>query len=198
VPRRDYTVTRQIGVGGAGVVDEVFSIYTDEYLAMKRLSRDSLLHDESVRRFQREVKILMSLSHPNIFPIIDADLDCDEPWFVMPLADSNMKDIIPSGGLSEDVALSILNDVINGLAYAHNEGVVHRDIKPQNVLIINEIPILSDFGLGRILDSETLTLTVTGAGRGTEGYVAPEQWTDFHTARGCYALRRDHTIAFKV
>jgi hypothetical protein len=162
-------------------VEEVWpGRHANSPLARKRLDEWALRDRDTVARFKREVAILRTLGHPNIIEVVHADLDDSDPWFLMPLATANLTSEIPLGGLEDDRLREIFSVVLDAIEHAHQQSVIHRDLKPENVLIVDGSIVVSDFGLGRRIDSNTATLTVTGFKAGTEGYAAPEQWVDFH------------------
>lgn len=179
--RESIVVLREIGRGGNGIVEEVWpGAQAQDSVAMKRLNDEDRADAELLSRFRREVRIIQSLSHENIVTISHADLESDDPWFLMPLASSNVYEEIHGRPLNEDRLRAVLLAALDALEYAHNQGVIHRDLKPENILVLpNGTLVVSDFGLGRRLDNESLTVTITGQGRGTEGYAAPEQLRNF-------------------
>jgi eukaryotic-like serine/threonine-protein kinase len=177
-----YASVKEIGRGAVGIVEEVRRIdETGEPLARKRMHQWAADDQEYLRRFKREVRILQAMQHPGIIEIVDADLDAALPWFVMPLAKTSLqREIVPTVGLSDEHIQVLFDQVLDALHYAHSQGVVHRDLKPHNILIVEGRAVIADFGLGRRFDSDSTTLTVTGDQGGTFGYVAPEQWTGLH------------------
>lgn len=179
--RSTFTVFEEIGRGYTGLVEEVWpGRHASSSVALKRLNEHTLRDTSTLARFRREASILERLSHPNIIDILESDLASDDPWFLMPLAECNLESRIPRGGMNDREIQDIFGKILGAVEYAHSENVLHRDLKPQNVLFVDGEVMVSDFGLGRYLDSQTATLTVTGFGGGTEGYTAPEQWIDFH------------------
>lgn len=181
ISRESILVFKELGSGGNGVVEEVWpGAEAGESVAMKRLKEEDRRHQEIVGRFKREVRILQRLSHPNIISVLDADLESDDPWFLMPLASSHLGEEVTRSPLPTDRIRDVFTAVLDALEYAHHHGVLHRDLKPENILAMPDGRLtVSDFGLGLRTNSETLKLTRTGTGRGTEGYAAPEQWVDF-------------------
>lgn len=149
-------------------------------VAIKVIRRDAFskeVFDQVLKRFEREAKTLAKLNHPNIVNIIDYGEFEGSPYLVMPF--------IPSATLKERLgyptpfpqAARILVPIARALDYAHNKGILHRDVKPSNILITESgEPVLTDFGIAKILENEAgQTLTGTGMGLGTPEYMPPEQ-----------------------
>lgn len=150
-------------------------------VAAKRLLKP--YSSDDVKRFGREVRIMSKLDHPNVIKVLLSNLDEDPPIFVMPLAECNLDDILQDLRQNEDRRRFIYQQILDGIEYAHKSGVIHRDIKPQNVLIMKGDRVsITDFGLGRFLDRDTTTLTMRGDQFGTIAYAAPEQFVDFSQA----------------
>jgi hypothetical protein len=148
-------------------------------MAVKFL-RDDLLGDEdAVRRFIKEVRLLDTLDHPNVVPVLGRNLSKRPPWFVMPRADSSLGDELGEHTDDRDWVIRVFRCILDGMAHAHDGGVIHRDLKPGNVLFIDDEPVVSDFGLGKQVDhSTTYELTQSAAAMGTLAYMAPEQFDD--------------------
>lgn len=180
--RWPFRVISEIGRGAfAIVVEAVDKEGGFGPVAVKRLRDEVRRNSEDLARFRREVRILRELQHPNIVQILDADLESADPWFAMTLAETTLERAVPiAKGLDASRVDSIFISILDAMICAHEQGVIHRDLKPHNVLLIDGEPIVSDFGLGMQINSESATLTVTGATGGTFGYVAPEQWTGMH------------------
>jgi serine/threonine protein kinase len=183
-----YTRLSKIDSGGFGCVYRVRRD-DDAIVAFKVLEGGGTDPDD-VARFGREVRIQSQLEHPNIVPILGSNLTLDKPFFVMPLAASNLRSRINPGGYGKDLrdVVGAFIQVLDGMAYAHDNGVVHRDLKPENVLFFeedifgDEILKIADFGLGKRMDVETLTITQSHVGMGTAAYMPPEQYEDFKHA----------------
>lgn len=173
---------QEIGSGGYGRVFEAARVEVDGKatagFALKFLLDEHLSNDEAVARFKREVRLVREqLNHPNVLQIVDAGVDSSPPWFVMPRASSNLHQEIAAGrGQDEEWVVLVFRQILAGVAHAHAEGVLHRDLKPDNVLFVNGVPQISDFGLGKRLASASTTLTGSHMGLGTLAYMAPEQW----------------------
>ena len=134
--------------------------------------------EESSQRFKREVRIMKNLVHKNIVPILGSGLDAKPPWYAMPKAIMSLDQLLKE---SHGEELSwIFEEILGAICYAHSEGVIHRDIKPSNVLIFRTedqqlYSCVSDFGIGRFVNRDTVTLTQTDINLGTYHYMAPEQ-----------------------
>ena len=149
----------------------------DRVVAVKRLA-DNLAHDRSFRdRFLREAQLAAPLSHPNVVRVYDFGHDPDgRPFIVMEYVEggSLAEALARDGALSPARVVAVARDCCAGLAYAHAAGLVHRDLKPQNLLLDPDCRVkIADFGIARTLDGTSLTLT--GSVLGTAGYLAPEQ-----------------------
>ena len=147
-----------------------------ETFAMKVLAarQDS----DTIARFRREVQLLSSLDHPNVVKVVAMQLDAEPLSYVMPLYNTSLQKELTSIAGNEGRIAKVFTSILNGVAYAHAEGVIHRDLKPGNILMNDDSDVVvSDFGLGRRLDSKSL-LTTSKMGMGTPLYTAPEQWTD--------------------
>lgn len=175
----DYLVIREVGAGGMGRVLEAKHCTMDRKAALKfcrHLQRD-------LQRFEREIKTLAKLSHPNLMAAYDAREIDGLPFFVMEYVDGNDlgKADVP---LSVETAIDYIIQAAKGLEYAHKEGVIHRDIKPANLLVDGDGTLkVADLGLARELGPEysgPLRLTETSQIMGTPGYMCPEQRENTH------------------
>lgn len=171
-------IDAKINSGGFGEVFQATIIENGRKVALKKLLKPYT--DIDAKRFSREVRIMSSLNHANIIQVLFTNLDGDPPSFVMPLADCNLSNILEDLRQNEDRRRYIFLQILEGIKYAHESGVIHRDIKPQNILIMKGDHVaITDFGLGRYLTRDTTTLTLHGEQFGTIAYSAPEQWNDF-------------------
>lgn len=134
------------------------------------------------KRFQREVRVQSSLSGDYFIPILDSDLQSENPSFIMPLAERNFWEEIQVYRSRNKIPLEPLTDILNALEELHSLGYVHRDLKPQNILLQAERWKLSDFGLVLPVTGATTKLTSLDSAWGTAGYCAPEQAEDFRNA----------------
>ncbi len=172
-----YAIQREVGRGGMGVVYLAHDLKLDRDVAIKTLP-PQLASDPVIReRFLREARTAAALSHPNIVPIHRADEIDGHVFFVMGyVAGPPLSQMIREGGpLRPRTAVSILRDVAEALDYAHTMGVVHRDVKAENILIdqASGRALVTDFGIARV--AEAAPLTATGTVLGTVHYMSPEQ-----------------------
>jgi predicted Ser/Thr protein kinase len=172
-----YSVEREIGRGGMGIVYLARDTRLDRYVAIKTLP-PHLAHDPVVReRFIREARTAGALSHQNIVPIHRADEINGNVFFVMGYVDgeSLAQRIRRTGRVDPRELVGILIDVANALGYAHSRGVIHRDVKAENILIEASTgrALVTDFGIARL--AEAGPLTSTGQVLGTVYYLSPEQ-----------------------
>lgn len=176
-----YTPIRLIDKGGFGAVWEAREGNSAETIAVKILNPD--LTDAPRTRFRREVRLQSQLEHENVQPILDYDVDSLTLWYATPLAAGNLDDALPA--LSEAEALTLFEDCLLGMAFAHKNRVLHRDLKPGNVLVFDATPQrrrharVADFGLGRAFTRDTPFVTATHVAAGTHGFSAPEQFGSF-------------------
>jgi serine/threonine-protein kinase len=169
----DYRIEGIVGVGRMGVVYLAIDRITGRAVALKVLREDVGIDPVYRARFRREGELLAGLAHPHIIPIhgtgeIDGDL-----YIATRLASTTLRNLIVAGRISVDTAMNVLSKVASALDAAHAHGVVHRDVKPANVLMDPGPEVyLADFGLARDLDGEALT--APGQVLGTIDYMAPE------------------------
>lgn len=172
-----YQLQREVGRGGMGIVYVAHDPRLDRLVAIKTLP-PHLANDAVVRdRFLREARTAAALSHPNIVPVYRADEIAGEVFFVMGYVDgeSLSSRIQRAGPISPRELLPILRDVSDALGYAHTRGVIHRDVKAENILIdgATQRAMVTDFGIARV--AATAPMTATGTVLGTVSYMSPEQ-----------------------
>ena len=174
-----YRLDHLIGRGGMAAVWSATDTVLDRPVAIKRLHAGLLADAEHAERFRREAVLVARLSHPNLVRLLDRGEDADGPYLVMELVDGeNLRARIRrEGSLDPDEAARICAEVGRALSYAHGQGVVHRDIKAQNVLLTAEGGVkLADFGIARLIETEGEPgLTKTDMLLGSADYLSPEQ-----------------------
>ncbi|MFI5257386.1 MAG: protein kinase, partial [Gemmatimonadales bacterium] len=176
-------IERELGGGGMSRVFVALDASLERRVAVKVLP-EHLAASVSVDRFKREILLSAGLQHPHIVGVLSTGVADGLPFFVMPYVEGESLGarLAASGRLSVRETVSILKDVTRALAYAHERGVVHRDIKPHNVLLAAGAATVTDFGVAKALSSarrsggdRSLTLTDAGMSLGTPLYMAPEQ-----------------------
>ncbi|MDP9377754.1 MAG: protein kinase [Actinomycetota bacterium] len=171
-----YRLEAQIGAGGMSTVYRAIDTVLERSVAVKIMHREFAHDSDQLERFRREARAVAQLSHAHIVTVIDAGEDAGHPYIVFEYVDGEtLKERIRRlGRLPVDQALAYTIEIARALRCAHQRGIVHRDIKPQNVLIDSEGSAkVTDFGIARSLDEEGLT--VDGRVLGTTDYVSPEQ-----------------------
>lgn len=171
----DYQILRLLGAGGMGEVYQVRNTLSDRVEALKVLPASLQANKDLQERFLREIKISAALRHPNIAELRTAQRVDGLLVMVMEFVDGVTLDYLTRGGaVPLKNALHYSRQVLEALAYAHDQGVVHRDIKPQNVMVTEGDAVrLMDFGIARSLGEQTLTMT--GMTLGSLFYMSPEQ-----------------------
>ena len=171
-----YQLQDPIGRGGMSTVYRALDMRTSRVVAIKVLREVYNINPKFVARFQREAKVMSSLQHPNIVQFYDYVQTDDKYYIVMELIEgTDLRRYLHGRGILDTyTAVTIANNVALGLGAAHHRGVVHRGVKPQDVLIGRDGSIkLADFGIAFVVNAERLT--ITGATLGTVHYYAPEQ-----------------------
>ena len=171
-----YRLDEQIGTGGMSTVYRAFDTVLERQVAVKLMHRDMAGHPDQLERFRREARAVAQLNHPHIVQVIDAGEDENMPYIVFEYVEGEtLKDRIRRfGRLPVPEAIAYAIEIAWALGAAHDRGIVHRDVKPQNVLVDEEGSAkVTDFGIARTLDQEGLT--ADGRVLGTTDYVSPEQ-----------------------
>lgn len=170
-----YKVTGKLGEGGMGVVYEAYDTVLKRKVALKFLPAGLTSDDESRKRFVREAQAAAALDHPNICTVHEIGEDEGQTFIVMPCVDGyGLADRLKDGPLPVDEALDIAIQVGRGMAKAHKNDIVHRDIKPGNILITEDRHVkIVDFGLAKL--GSMSKMTMVGTTMGTAGYMSPEQ-----------------------
>jgi serine/threonine protein kinase len=171
----NYQIHESIGRGGMATVYRAHDRRTSQDVAIKFISPALAENEQFIRRFRREVKVVAQLDHPNIVPVLDYGEQDGYAYQVMPFLNvGSLSDRIDKGPISLEVGGRVLDQVATALAYAHQHGVIHRDVKPSNILLDPEgNALLADFGMARRVEA---TESLTGSAViGTPAYMAPEQ-----------------------
>lgn len=171
-----YEVQEIIGVGGMSVVYKAYDNVDDRIVAVKILKDEFLQNDDFVRRFKNESKAIAVMSHPNIVKVYDVSFGERLQYIVMEYVDGiTLKEYIQKqGAITWNDALYFTTQILRALQHAHDKGIVHRDIKPQNIMLLADGHIkVTDFGIARFSRSETKTLTENAIG--SVHYISPEQ-----------------------
>lgn len=164
----NYVIT-EVLTGGMSDVYRVFD-GTDRYV-LKIVKENAT--EEYVKLFRREIRILKILKHPNIIDVVSDTYDSERPYYVMPNCGKSFVEIANSK-TSELALLGYAISFCEAIQFAHEYGVYHRNIKPQNVLLYKGVVKVSDFGLSRFVSRDTTTITNTDMKAGTQGYMPPE------------------------
>ena len=171
-----YEIDTTIGVGGMSVVYRAYDMKLDRYVTLKVLKEDYLADDDLADRFPQEARAAAALNHQNIVSIFDFGQDGDICYIVLEYVDgATLKELITKKApFADDIILAVTIQIAQGLAEAHRNGIVHRDIKPQNTLITrSNIVKVTDFGIARV--AKTSTLTAGAGSMGSVHYSSPEQ-----------------------
>jgi eukaryotic-like serine/threonine-protein kinase len=172
-----YELEELVGTGGMSSVFRAHDRLLDRKVALKILHQQYSSDDDYVERFRREARSVAALSHPNIVTVIDRGEHEERQFIVFEYVEGeNLKRLIERRGPSPvPAALELAIQIARGLAFAHQQGLVHRDVKPQNVLLNGDGRAkVTDFGIARSLDVQR-GMTQTGTVLGTSDYIAPEQ-----------------------
>src|SRR5712675_978689 len=190
----NYEILEQIGCGGMGVIYRARQRHSRRIVAVKRVLSYRADSHEALERFRREAQAVGSLDHPNILPIYEVSESLDGlPFFSMKFAENgSLQENAPSLRNAPRTCVQLMAKVALAVEHAHSRGVLHRDIKPGNILLNDRSePLVSDFGLAKLLDGNNdLTRSLTTFG--TAGFIAPEQAghaaVDFTPVADVYSL----------
>ncbi len=174
-----YRIEKELGGGGMSRVFLAEEVALGRQVVIKVLPPE-MAADVSQERFNREIQLAAKLQHPHVVPLLTAGADGDLLYYVMPYikGESLRVKLAREGELPVGEALRILREVTDALAYAHRNGVVHRDIKPDNVLLSEGHAVVTDFGVAKAVSASSgssSSLTSLGIALGTPAYMAPEQ-----------------------
>jgi len=172
-----YEVRDVLGKGGMAMVYRAHQTSMDRDVAIKVMAADISNDTQFLERFNNEARIVARLEHPHILPVYDFGQFNNQVYLVMRLMNSgDLAQRLKQGAFTLRKANTFIGQLASALTYAHESGVIHRDLKPQNILLDQDgNPYLTDFGIAKAIDS-TDQMTQTGAIMGTPSYMAPEQW----------------------
>ena len=171
-----YEIQELIGVGGMAVVYRAYDIIDDKIVALKILKDEFLGNNDFVRRFKNESNAIAVLSHPNIVKVYDVSFGTKIQYIVMEYIDGiTLKEFISRQKIINwQDAVYFAKQTLSALKHAHNKGIIHRDIKPQNIMLLKDGTIkVTDFGIARFARNETHTMTDRAIG--SVHYISPEQ-----------------------
>jgi serine/threonine protein kinase len=163
-----YTILSMLGEGGMA---RVFEVEKDSVKYAMKVCVPQ--YEDDVPRFQREYRMLASIHHQNVITVFDEGEVDGVPYYIMERGQASLADLA-NRELSEEDKFKYVLQVCQGVEAIHSSGVIHRDLKPNNVISCNGVLKVSDFGLGRFVQRDTISLTVTGSSMGSYGYAAPE------------------------
>ncbi len=171
-----YRIVEPLGRGGMATVFKAFQPSLERYVAVKVLPPYYVHEEGFAERFVREARAVARLEHPHILPVYDFGQEGELTYIAMKyVAAGTLKDLISGSPMSIERTVEIVAQIGQALDYAHGQGIIHRDVKPSNVLMDHgEWALLMDFGLAKIVEG-SVQLTASGVGVGTPAYMAPEQ-----------------------
>lgn|GEM_PF-4549815 len=169
-----YRLVELVGSGGMANVYRAIQVSLEREVAIKRLHPYLIQNQTFLARFQKEAKSAASLRHENLVSVIDYGQDAEGFFIVMEYVHGRtLREVLENGKVPLEVALMVAHKVAAGLAFCHESGVIHRDVKPANILLSEEGEVkLTDFGIAKAQDA---SITVTGTTLGSPAYMAPEQ-----------------------
>jgi TolB-like protein/Tfp pilus assembly protein PilF len=171
-----YRIESELGRGGMAVVFRAHDLKHDRPVAVKLLRPELAAPEQGAERFLQEIRMLARLTHPHILPLHDSGHRDGLLYYVMPLVGESLRDRLKrEGRLPVEDAVRIAVAVADALGYAHAQNVLHRDVKPENILFNAGYPLVSDFGIARAIAECCDVVTQAGIAVGTPAYMSPEQ-----------------------
>ncbi|HRE46402.1 MAG TPA: protein kinase [Aggregatilineales bacterium] len=174
----NYRIVGLLGKGGMAAVYRAQQLNINREVAIKVIKTELANDPEAIQRFKREAETVAAMRHPHIVKLFDYGQEGDTIYLVTELMPGgNLGDLLRQEKLTAARALSLIRQIGDALDYAHMRGVIHRDLKPANVLLDEQgNAFLTDFGIAKLVDVSSMTLTQPGTAMGTAAYMAPEQW----------------------
>lgn len=170
-----YTLLRELGRGGMATVFLATDEKHSREVALK-VMRPDLAALVGPERFLREIEITAGLNHPHVLPLLDSGSENGTLYYVMPyVAGGSLRLLMSAGDVPLEAVTRIVREVASALDHAHARGVIHRDVKPENILFNEGLAVVSDFGIARAVSTASPRMTGTGLSVGTLGYMSPEQ-----------------------
>ncbi|MEK7865730.1 MAG: serine/threonine-protein kinase, partial [Planctomycetota bacterium] len=175
-----YRLMLELGRGGMGVVWKAYDTQLKRVVALKQILSEGEVDEEQVQRFMREARLAAKLRHPNIVGVYDVGIQDGQVYFTTDFVSGRSLDKVLKEAVPPKQAVTWVKQVAEALHYAHEQGVIHRDVKPANILVDGKgNPFVMDFGLAKEVDQAAgvgdSNLTVSGALLGTPQYMSPEQ-----------------------
>jgi serine/threonine protein kinase/DNA polymerase III delta prime subunit len=172
-----YELQEKLGEGGMAVVYKAYQRTADKHVAIKLMRTSSDNDDTIVDRFLQEAQIVSRLQHEHILPVLDFDTYQNVPYLVMAyLQGGTLNEVHAMGTIPIEEIVLVIHDICAALDFAHNQSVLHRDIKPTNILFDHDGKVyITDFGLAKYIKKDNNIITATGDILGTPAYMAPEQ-----------------------
>src|SRR5215218_5680391 len=172
-----FTLERELGGGAMSRVFVARERALERQVVIKTLDLEA--SSASAERFRREVRLIAKLQHPHVVPLLTAGGDDTLLWYAMPFVagESLRARLVREGALPVPDALRIMRELLDALGFAHEHGIVHRDVKPENILLEGKHAVVADFGVAKALADAGVSGNLTSAGLalGTPAYMAPEQ-----------------------
>mgnify|MGYP000898301199 CR=1 FL=1 len=169
-----YEICEQIGKGDLGIVYKAYDTTLDRIVAIKMMKPKEAIQDRQIKRFYREARVYARLNHPNIVNIFESNVFFRCPYLVMEYIEGkNLASLLKERVFSPREIAVIIKKIADALAFAHKNGIIHRDVKPRNIMVDSDLePKIMDFGIAKSLESSLLH---AGEISGTSVYMAPEQ-----------------------
>jgi serine/threonine protein kinase len=172
----DFELIEEVGRGGMGVVYKAYQKSLERPVALKLLRAEHASKAQVLTRFLTEARAAARLTHPNIISIYQVGEDVAGPYFVMEFIDGPSLELLLKRTLPVNWSVALMSTVTAAVQHAHEMGIIHRDLKPGNIMLHqHKRPVVMDFGIAKVVKSDSAGLTAPGTVMGTPAYMAPEQ-----------------------